>query len=126
MKLHGEEHRETLIEADNYALTLCDFQRFEEARSLTRKMLPVARRIFGASDEGTIRMSRSYAKALYRNPAATVDELHEAVRTIEDVERIARRVFGGAHPITEGLEAHLHESRAALRARETPPTTGES
>ena len=39
---------------------------------------------------------------------------------LEDVERIARRVFGGAHPLTEGFEHYLREARAALAARETP------
>ena len=47
--------------------------------------------------------------------------LREAVTTLEDGERIARRVFGGAHPITMGIEEALRNARAALRARETPP-----
>ena len=51
---------------------------------------------------------------------ATLDDLREAVATLEDTERIARRVMGGAHPITAGIEGTLREARAALRARETP------
>ena len=39
--------------------------------------------------------------------------------TLEEIEPIARQVFGGAHPLTEGIESHLRKSRAALRARET-------
>ena len=39
---------------------------------------------------------------------------------IEDVERIARRVFGSAHPITMIAERELRYWRAVLRARETP------
>ena len=50
----------------------------------------------------------------------TLDDLREAVTTLEDVERTARRVFGGAHPITAGIELRLREARAALAARETP------
>jgi hypothetical protein len=42
------------------------------------------------------------------------------VTTLEDVERIARRVFGSAHPITMIAERELRYWRAALRARETP------
>ena len=38
--------------------------------------------------------------------------------TLEDTERIARQVFGGAHPITEGIEENLQRARAALRDRE--------
>ena len=46
----------------------------------------------------------------------------EAVTTLEDTERIARRVLGGAHPTTTGIERDLRKSRAALHARETPET----
>ena len=55
----------------------------------------------------------------YMDPGATLDDLREAVATLEDTERSARRVFGTAHPITEGAACYLKESRAALRARET-------
>ena len=49
---------------------------------------------------------------------ATLDDLHEAVTMLEDTTRITRRVFGGAHPLTAGMEWDLHKARAALRARE--------
>ena len=39
--------------------------------------------------------------------------------TLEDAERIARRVLGGAHPVTVGIEGTLREARAANRARDT-------
>ena len=61
-----------------------------------------------------------YAVTLYLDPAATLDDLREAVTTLEDVERTARRVFGGAHPFTAWVESNLRNARAALRARETP------
>ena len=60
----------------------------------------------------------NYTTALYRDLDATLDDLREAVTTLEDVERIARRVFGGAHPLTKGIEGDLRKSRAALRAGE--------
>ena len=41
--------------------------------------------------------------------------------TLEDAERITRRVFGGTHPLTVDIEGHLGHARAVLRARETPP-----
>ena len=66
-------------------------------------------------------MMRSYAQSLYRNPGATLDDLREAVSTLEDAERTARRVFGGTNPTTMVIEGHLQDARAALRARETPP-----
>ena len=55
-----------------------------------------------------------------QDPGATLDDLREAVATMEDVERIARRVLGGANPIIGAIERNLQESRFALRARETP------
>ena len=51
---------------------------------------------------------------------ATLNDLREAVTTLEDTERIARRVMGGAHPLKGIIEDCLHNSRAVLRARETP------
>ena len=51
---------------------------------------------------------------------ATLDDLHKAVTTLEDVERIARRVFGGAHPLILEIEGDLRKARATLRAHETP------
>ena len=56
------------------------------------------------------------------DPGAALDDLREAVTTFEDAERTARRVLGGAHPLLVDAEHHLRKSRAALRARETPPT----
>ena len=61
-----------------------------------------------------------YAQALYVDPDATLDDVREAVTALEDVERIARRVFGGAHPLVKSIELELRISRARLRARETP------
>ena len=56
--------------------------------------------------------------ALSRNTDATLDDLREAVTTLEDMERIARRVFGGAHPLMKTTELSLRNARAMLHARE--------
>ena len=72
----------------------------------------------GDSHGYTLTMRKVYADALYKNPGATLDDLREAVTILEDSERIARRVLGGAHPITKGMEEELRNARAALRARE--------
>ena len=68
----------------------------------------------------TLAMRTSYASALYSDDGAKLDDLREAVETLEDIERTARRVLGGAHPLTSGIERELQKARAALRARETP------
>ena len=121
LKLNGDEHEYTFIAADNYALSLLGLQRFEEAKALLRKMMPVARRVLGESYETTLKMRTVYARALFLDAGATLEDLREAVTTLGDVVRIARRVFGGEHPLTMALGEDLQDARAALRARETPP-----
>ena len=56
--------------------------------------------------------------ALYQNDGTTLDDFREAITTLEDIERTARRVLGGAHPLTEAIETALRTGRAGLNARE--------
>ena len=65
-------------------------------------------------------MRANYALALYKDPAATLDDLRKAVTMLEETERTARRVLGGQHPTTVGIEQDLRNARAGLHARETP------
>ncbi len=109
-----------ILVANNYAASLKELGRFEEARSVLRKTTPVARRVLGESHEHTLKMRWGYADTLYMDPGATLDDLREAVTTLEDTIRIARRVLGGVHPTTEGIEQDLRDARAALRARVSP------
>ena len=88
-----------------------------------RKTIPVAQRVLGTSHELTLRMRWTYARALLLDPGATLDDLREAVTTLEEIGPIARRVLGGTHPTAKGIEHHLQNARAALRIRETPPTS---
>jgi hypothetical protein len=120
LNLKGEEHEDTLREGDNYTLSLIDLKRFDKAKTLLCRMIPVARRALGSSHRTTLRMSWHFAMVLYENDRATLDDLREAVTTLEDAGRTARRVMGGAHPLTAGIERTLRKARAALRARETP------
>ena len=115
----GEEDEATLIAAANYAASLVYLGRLEEAKALLREMMPVARRVLGESEKLTLRMRWIYTMALYEDPGATLDDLREAVATLEDTERTSRRVMGGAHPTTEGIEGDLRNVRAKLRALET-------
>ena len=118
VKLLGEEHANTLICATNYANCLLSLRRFEKAKSLLRKIMPVARRVLDDSNELTIRMGWIYAEALCPDTSATLGDLREAVATLEEIERTARRVLGGAHPTAVRIEQSLYNARAALRARE--------
>ncbi len=55
-----------------------------------------------------------YAKGLIRNDGATLGHLHEAMNTLEEIEPSARRVFGGANPLTLVIERDLRDARAAI------------
>ena len=124
LKLGGEEHENSLVAANNLADSLNALKHFEEARSLLRRTIPMARRVLGENDETTLRMRKIYGRALSEDPDATLDDLREAVATLEDTERVARRVLGGAHPLAAGIEDNLQGARAALHARETPSPPG--
>ena len=60
---------------------------------------------------------RARSKAIYNDDGATLEDLRESVETLEDVKRIARRVFGGAHPLTTGIESSLQKARVVHRVR---------
>ena len=109
----------TILAANNYAVSLLTLKRLEEARSLLRRTIPVARRVLGESNQVMLKMRSMYAKTLYWDTSATLDDLREATTTLEETARIARRVFGGSHPRTVRTEASLRDARAMLRARET-------
>jgi hypothetical protein len=112
--LHGEGHIETLGAAVNYADALTSLERFKEAKSLLRKVTPVTRQALGENHEDTLRLRWIYATALCRDDAATHDDLREAVTTLEEVEQNFQRVFGRAHPLTEGIGGDLRLARATL------------
>jgi hypothetical protein len=75
-------------------------------------------------------MRLAYTQSLRKDPGATLDDDREAVTTLEEIERTARRVFGGAHPVTGGIKGDLRlarspeEWRAAVRGELAPtPST---
>ena len=121
VQLYGEEHGESLREAFNYVTLLNVLNSFEEVKSLMRKTIPKARRIFGENGIDTLKMRVVYAQLLYKDDGGTLDDLREAVTMLEGTERTARRVLGGTHPLVVDTERSLRDARDTLRARETPP-----
>ena len=120
LKLKGEESRNTILAANNYANGLLTLERDAEAKSLLRKTIPLARRVLGESDALNFRMRKIFAITLYEPPDATRGDLLEAVAELEDLEPTARRMLGGAHPLATAIERNLDESRDALYARGLP------
>ena len=99
----------------------CMSTRFTMVLESTSRMMPSS--TVSSTDDLTLRIRQIYAGALYEDAGASPDDLREAVTTLEDAARIARRVLGGAHPTTVGIECDLQPARAALRAREETPSS---
>ena len=76
--------------------------------------------VFGENNEITLTMRRNYGEVPFRQPGATLVDLREAVATLEDTERTAQRVLGGAHPVVAKIGRTLRASRETLAAREAP------
>ena len=93
--------------------------RYEEASSLLCRQILVARRILGETNSTTLGMRWLYALTLRKKDGATLDDLRESVETLQETAKIMRQVYGGAHPLTVGVEKALREARATLAARET-------
>ena len=109
--------------ASNYANLLNEMQRFQESKALFRKTIPVARRVLGEGHRLTLKTRWVYSEALYKDDGATLDDLCEAVLTLKEIEPTARRVLGGAHPVTTGIEESLQDACTKFRARDTPSDT---
>ena len=112
-------HNSTLATANNCAIMLETLNRYEEASSLMRKTVPVARRVLGEGHTVTLRSRWVFALALYRNDGATLDDLREAVETLESLTPLWTRVFGASHPETPKMQRALKEAEArhALASR---------
>ena len=59
--------------------------------------------------------SQPDARAIYEDDGATLDDLREAVATLEDTDRTGQRVLGRAHPLVGSIENLLRDARAVLR-----------
>ena len=82
----------------------------------------MSRRVPGDNEGLSLHIRMNYALALYADTRASLDDHREAVTTLEELDRTARRVLGGAHPHTAGIEDALRDARTVLRAREAEAT----
>ena len=64
----------------------------------------------------------NYPTALYNDTGATLDDLREAVATLEDAEPTARRVLGSAHPLAKTIGNNIR----TLSASRAPSRGGEA
>ena len=123
LKFHGKEHEHTLQAANNYASSLGILQRFRRSQETVAQNDARGATRSRESHEFTLKMRKIYAGALCKNDAAaTLDDLREAVTTLEDVERTARRVLGGAHPATSNAENPCETREQRARRPESDTT----
>ena len=115
LKLYGAQNRHTFIPANNYATSLISLERFEEAKALLRKTMPVARRVLGPEHDLTMSMREDLSRVILDGDSSA-NEKRQALRTLEEVAGIMRRVMGPAHPDT------LHAQSELERHREEFPT----
>ena len=118
LKLYGEKDLQTIMTANNYALSLKELDRLEEARALYRKWMLVSQCVLGDCDHRTLTMKKKFAQTVYEDPRATLGDLREAATTLVETARTARRVFGGAHPVVEDTDRSLQKAQALVRIRE--------
>ena len=113
LRLYDEESIYVLREANNYATTLIGLDRFEEAKSLLRKTIPVARRVLGPEHDLTMSMREDLCRATLNGDSAA-NEKREALRTLEDTVGLMRRVLGAQHPETQRAQVTLDSYRRKL------------
>ena len=118
VRLYGEENARTLATICNYAMSLVDLRHLEKAKSLTRRTIPISRRVNGEEHPNTFALKCFYAQSIYRDNRATLDDLREAVTTLEEIDGTARRGLDGSHPIAVRIDECLRQSRATLHIHE--------
>ena len=97
-----------------------DLRRIEEAKSLLSKTIPVARRVFGACHETTLRMRLNYATALYNDDSATLDDLGVSFGKVYGTVRVSGRdeaslAISTRHPRpSRRLNRSLHGLRSSV------------
>mmetsp|Transcript_14232 Transcript_14232/g.44062 ORF Transcript_14232/g.44062 Transcript_14232/m.44062 type:complete len:118 (+) Transcript_14232:3-356(+) len=115
----GVSHEGTILTGNNLSsyLTLCGH--FGEARTFAREQLALATESLGPTHQSTIFASVRLCGSLVEDPAATHDDLNEAVSLAEDALQKRRRILGPAHPSTRFSERVLKRAREKLQSKES-------
>ena len=101
----------------NLSVSLTDLKRYEEARSIQRKVIPAALRILGPENDTTLLLLRTNVRSVYSDPKATLADLRQAERSMRDVLQKTRRIYGVSHPDTETCERFMHNVKEILAER---------
>ena len=87
-------------------MILLELQRFEEAKKILRRTVPVARRVFGTEHALTLSLREDLSHATL-DGESSAEEKREALRMLEDTAAVMRRVLGPAHPDTLRVQKNL-------------------
>ena len=87
-------------------MSLIELERFEEAKRLLRKVVPVARRVLGTEHELTLSLREDLSRATL-DGESSAEEKREALRVLDEVAGVMRRVLGPAHPDTLFAQGEL-------------------
>ena len=74
------------------SVSLTDLKRYEEARSIQRKVIPAALRILGPEADTTLLLLRTNVRSVFSDPKATLADLRQAERSMRDVWQRTRRI----------------------------------
>ena len=98
-------------------MTLLQLKRFEEAKELLRKNIPVAQRVLGNDHDVTLSIREDLCRATLSGQSSA-EEKREALQMLEDTVAVMRRVLGPAHPDTR----HAHTELKIYRRKFPGPT----
>jgi hypothetical protein len=115
----GMEDDDTLREGVNLAAGLIQLGRIADARSFLseNKCVAVAKRCLGPDHDLTLKLRLCESGAVAHDDTASLDELKQAVATMEDVCKRARRVLGSEHPLTDVYQRKRDSVRDAYLSR---------
>ena len=94
-------------------MALLTLQRFEEAKKVLRKVVPVAQRVLGTEHDITLSLREDLSRATL-DGGSSANEKRQALRTLEEVAGVMRRVLGPAHPETLHAQEELGIYRQKL------------
>ena len=87
-------------------------QRFEEAKRVLRKVIPVAQRVLGTQNELTLSLREDLSRATL-DGESSAEEKREALRVLDEVAGVMRRVLGPTHPSTLHAQRQLEHYRGS-------------
>ena len=108
--LNGDAYPETINVALNFGRALYKDGDFSELKEVLRALLSVQ----DVQGLHGLQLRWLYANALRNAENATLDDLVEAVETLDDVSQKWRRMLGPQHPDYPAVENALNRTRQAL------------